>query len=148
MMLVPSMWQTKVKFAFVIFLILVGLWCRGLVQDQQVFRAEVIARLREFENRVAGAEDASEGLKMYERFDEDKFVELESRVKAKIKEMEDAKNLTDWSESLVNKGFKKYSQNDEDGAIEAVFDFIGTTDKVYVEFGVESCIECNSRYLR
>jgi hypothetical protein len=75
-------------------------------------------------------------------------------VKAKIKEMEEkivAKNegkVTEWSKSLVNKGFKKYSQNDEDGAIEAVFDFIGTTDKVYVEFGVESCSECNSRYLR
>ena len=41
-----------------------------------------------------------------------------------------------------------FSQNDEDGALEAVFDYVGTTDKVYVEFGVESCVECNSRYLR
>ena len=41
-----------------------------------------------------------------------------------------------------------FSQNEEDGALEAVFDSVGTTDKVYVEFGVESCQECNSRYLR
>ena len=45
-------------------------------------------------------------------------------------------------------GRKEFSQNDEDGALEAVFDYVGTTDKVYVEFGVESCVECNSRYLR
>ena len=48
----------------------------------------------------------------------------------------------------MNEGFKMFSQNDEDGSIEAVFDFIGTTDKVYVEFGGETCIECISRYLR
>ena len=55
-------------------------------------------------------------------------------------------------------GKKVFSQNDEDGAIESVFREVGTTDKVreesgashqvYVEFGVESCRECNSRHLR
>ena len=45
-------------------------------------------------------------------------------------------------------GKKVFSQNDEDGALEAVFDYVATTDKIYVEFGVESCQECNSRYLR
>ena len=29
-----------------------------------------------------------------------------------------------------------------------MFDQVGTTNKVYVEFGVEDCTECNSRYLR
>ena len=79
---------------------------------------------------------------------------MESRLNRKLNELEDKigskyeEEVTEWSKTLVNKGFKMFSQNDEDGAIEAVFDFIGTTDKIYVEFGVETCIECNSRYLR
>lgn len=56
------------------------------------------------------------------------------------------KDLVEWTKTI--KGRKVFSQNDEDGAIEAVFQKIGTKDKVYVEFGVESCVECNSRYLR
>ena len=41
-----------------------------------------------------------------------------------------------------------YSQNDEDGIINTIFNIIGTTNKEYVEFGVEDGSECNSRYLR
>ena len=75
-------------------------------------------------------------------------------MKRKIEEIENNANsgileeVREWSESLSGKGSKTFSQNDEDGVIEGVFDFIGTTDKIYVEFGVESCQECNSRYLR
>lgn len=42
---------------------------------------------------------------------------------------------------------KVYSQNGEDGILEYIFDNLGTTDKFYVEFGVETCTECNTRYL-
>ena len=44
-------------------------------------------------------------------------------------------------------GFKVYSQNDEDGIIEEIFNRIGTTNKIFVEFGVSNCLECNSHYL-
>ena len=44
-------------------------------------------------------------------------------------------------------GFKVYSQNDEDGIIEEIFNRVGTTDKTFIEFGVENGLECNGHYL-
>ena len=44
-------------------------------------------------------------------------------------------------------GFKVYSQNDEDGIIEEIFNRIGTTKKFFVEFGVGNGLESNSHYL-
>lgn len=48
---------------------------------------------------------------------------------------------------LERYGFKVYSQNDEDGIIEEIFNRIGTTNKIFVEFGVGNGLECNSHYL-
>jgi hypothetical protein len=45
---------------------------------------------------------------------------------------------------LVRCGFKVYSQCDEDGIIQEIFKRINVTSRVFVEFGVESGIECNS----
>ena len=66
----------------------------------------------------------------------------------KGKSSEVDEDVMNWIEELKGKGMKHFSQNDEDGAIEAIFDKIGTKDKIYVEFGVEDCNECNTRYLR
>ena len=44
-------------------------------------------------------------------------------------------------------GFKVYSQNDEDGIIEEIFNRIGTTNKLFIEFGVENGLQSNCHYL-
>ncbi len=43
--------------------------------------------------------------------------------------------------------FQVYSQNGEDGMIEEIFRRIGTTNKYFVEFGVENGLENNTLYL-
>jgi hypothetical protein len=44
-------------------------------------------------------------------------------------------------------GFKVYSQNDEDGIIQEIFNRIGTTNKIFVEFGAYDGLENNTTYL-
>src|SRR5271166_913708 len=39
---------------------------------------------------------------------------------------------------LLRYGFKTYSQSDEDGIIQEIFKRIGTSNRIFVEFGVES----------
>src|SRR5262245_4815241 len=41
-------------------------------------------------------------------------------------------------------GFKIFSQNDEDGIIQEIFNRIGTVSKIFVEFGVENGVESNT----
>mgnify|MGYP001127335787 FL=1 len=48
---------------------------------------------------------------------------------------------------LENYGYRVYSQNDEDGIINEIFKRIGTTNKEFIEFGVQDGLECNSHYL-
>lgn len=45
---------------------------------------------------------------------------------------------------LLRHGFKVYSQCDEDGIIQEIFRRIGTGNRVFVEFGVETGVECNT----
>jgi hypothetical protein len=45
---------------------------------------------------------------------------------------------------LLRHGFKVYSQNDEDGIIQEIFRRIGTRDRRFVEFGVQTGVECNT----
>jgi len=44
-------------------------------------------------------------------------------------------------------GFKVFSQSDEDGIIEEIFNRVKTTDKTFVEFGVQNGLESNGHYL-
>ncbi len=48
---------------------------------------------------------------------------------------------------LLASGYKVYSQNHEDGMIAEVFARIGTSQRRFIEFGVEEGLECNSTYL-
>jgi len=76
--------------------------------------------------------------------------DIEDIEKEAVAKLNNGENLQEqvetWAKSI--RGRKVFSQNDEDGAIEEVFRKIGTTDKVYVEFGVENGEECNTHYLR
>lgn len=51
------------------------------------------------------------------------------------------------SKALENYGYKVYSQNDEDGIIEEIFNRIGTTNKTFIEFGLQDGLESNTHYL-
>lgn len=44
-------------------------------------------------------------------------------------------------------GYKVYSQNDEDGIIEEIFNRIGVTNKVFVEIGLQDGLESNTHFL-
>ena len=124
-----------------------------------ILKYEVIKQIKDSENRVESMhskiiQELDGEIMKLENILKKKLEDLDNKWNSSIKKLEEKlfnksqQEVISWSRGLVKKGFKVFSQNDEDGAIEAVFDYIGTTDKVYVEFGVESCMECNSRYLR
>jgi hypothetical protein len=48
------------------------------------------------------------------------------------------------AKSLMPFGAKIYSQNDEDGIIREIFNRIGTTNKIFVEFGIGNGLENNT----
>jgi hypothetical protein len=53
-----------------------------------------------------------------------------------------------WHSHLEENEFRTFSQNGEDGIIQYIFKYLGETDKLYVEFGTESGIQTNTRFLR
>jgi hypothetical protein len=48
---------------------------------------------------------------------------------------------------LLRHGFKVYSQHEEDGIVQEIFRRIGTAKRTFVEFGVETGVECNTAKL-
>jgi hypothetical protein len=61
-------------------------------------------------------------------------------------EIENARRLND-PIYLDRYGYKVYSQNDEDGMIAEIFGRIGTTNKIFVEFGAGNGLENNTHFL-
>ena len=58
------------------------------------------------------------------------------------------KRINDEAGVYIEKyGYKVYSQNDEDGIISEIFKRVGTTNKKFIEFGVQGGIESNGHYL-
>ena len=51
------------------------------------------------------------------------------------------------SKRLSKHEYQVFSQNGEDGIIQEIFNRIGTTNKYFIEFGVEDGLECNSTNL-
>jgi hypothetical protein len=50
-------------------------------------------------------------------------------------------------DSLASAELRVFSQNGEDGVIAEIFHRVGTTNRCFVEFGVEDGLECNTRFL-
>src|SRR6202012_1345940 len=48
------------------------------------------------------------------------------------------------SKRLNKHEYQVFSQNGEDGIIQEIFNRIGTTNKYFIEFGVEDGLECNT----
>jgi len=61
---------------------------------------------------------------------------------------EELRKTIEWIDALETKEKKIFSQNGEDGIVEAIFDRIGEGEKYYVEFGTENGNEVNTRVLR
>ena len=61
---------------------------------------------------------------------------------------EELRKTIEWVDALKWKEKKIFSQNGEDGILEAIFDRIGEGQKYYVEFGTENGNEVNTRFLR
>jgi hypothetical protein len=106
---------------------------------------------------TAGANEAAaqtEALKALVQVQHFSALQLDASVKM-LERLNQMSLLRAWSEELaapryadpkrlLRYGFKVYSQCDEDGIIQEIFKRIETTNRIFVEFGVETGIECNT----
>lgn len=69
------------------------------------------------------------------------------RVLKKYYTIKEKRRARRYPDCLMNFEQRIFSQNGEDGVIREIFQRIGTTDRFFVEFGVQDGSECNSRNL-
>ena len=72
---------------------------------------------------------------------------IEKLLATRILEQQYNKEKYQNDKSLIKKGFKVFSQQDEDGIIEEIFKRVGVKSKSFIEVGVETGEECNTTYL-
>src|SRR5437660_108976 len=90
--------------------------------------------------------DTAEILALLRRQAEQSRYVIEMQVwRAWLDEMDRPRNAD--PKRLLRHGYKVYSQNDEDGIIAEIFRRIGVVGKTFVEFGVETGVECNTAKL-
>ncbi|MGK7896276.1 MAG: hypothetical protein AB4372_22350 [Xenococcus sp. (in: cyanobacteria)] len=77
----------------------------------------------------------------YQQIIKDRFQQLP--ILQEIDHLRDHKRYQD-PKNLIPFGDKVYSQSDEDGIIREIFNRIGTTNKIFVEFGIGNGLENNS----
>jgi hypothetical protein len=107
-----------------------------------------INHLKKVTNKIENYDNLTDFDKFWKKFDKNCYRQI---VMPKTKE--DFQSIPNfykekfWDFNINYFEGKKYSQNGEDGILEFIFSLIGTTNKFFVEFGVESGIQCNSRFL-
>ena len=70
----------------------------------------------------------------------DTMMILQGKIMAELNKQKTSKNIQDYE-------FKVFSQNGEDGIIQHLIDKIDVKNKTFIEFGVESYQEANTRFL-
>ena len=122
-------------------------------------KVKALIQLRHYQEKYKSQKYADDLLHKYEyiyndavNFHKQNHLDLDRYIfylnSEKIHQRENALLANGKNIALSQHERKVFSQNEEDGVIEKIFEVIGTTNKYYVEFGVENAIECNTRNLR
>lgn len=82
-------------------------------------------------------------LRLLERYFNTMYKSTELNKKLIIQSLQKRDRYQD-NKSLVPCGYKLYSKNEEDGYINEIFKRIGTTNKIFIEIGVDDGLENNT----
>jgi hypothetical protein len=112
---------------------------------------ELLGRLAALEAKLARAADADQLLEAVRAVQnglarsDARLADLAARFAAVEKDSRRQADRRRWHETNDLKAYERkvHSQNGEDGIIREIFRRIGTTNRYFIEFGVESGVECN-----